>query len=364
MKFSISKDLFVKTLQKIQTVIPTHAPQAVVYNVLLACERDRLCITATDTNITMKCEIAAVVKKKGESTVPGRYLFNIVRELPEQDVDIEVDEKDVFHVRCGAASCKIFGMPAESFPVMPDFEKGKAIIMDMGSFKEMLKKTVYAASIEDSRRILNGVLISLKDQKIAVVATDGRRLALIEQELELGGNSGKDAVLPLKMVVELIKSLENEGNVAIQLDPKKAGFETEGLKVVSNLLEGDYPNYRQVIPTQYEERITVEREALLAALRRVSLFTEPKSPRVKIKFGDNQIQISATSPDVGEANESVAVKYSGKTVTAAFNPEFLMDPLRNLVEDEIFMELVDDISPLVIKSSTPFLYVLMPLRGE
>lgn len=364
MKFSVSRDVFLKTLQKIQSVIPTHAAQPILYNILLACEKNILTVTATDSNMTMRCELVADVKRKGQSTVSGRYLIGIMREFSQEDVDVEVDDKDIFQIRCGASTCKIFGITAESFPKMAAFENENGVDIDRSVFRDMLRKTVYAASVEDTRRILNGVLISMKDQKITVVATDGRRLALVEHEAEIGPAAERDVILPLKAVVELVKSLEGDGSLKVQLEPKKAGFDIEGVKLVSNLLEGEYPNYRQVIPNQYEERLVVERESFLAALRRAALFTDPRSPRVKVMCGDNQMKISAITPDVGEANESVPIKYSGKSITAAFNPEFLMDPLRSLSDDEIVMELMDEISPLVIKSSVPFLYVLMPLRGD
>ena len=226
----------------------------------------------------------------------------------------------------------------------------------------MLQRVHYSASADETRYILNGCLMSFRGNKLTVVATDGRRLALAEQEHEIPQESETDIVVPSKTVNELLRTLRDDGSVKITLTKNQAAFEFDNVLVISKLIEGTYPNFRQVIPSHCEERVAVEREMLLTAVRRVALMTSEKSSSVRLSFGKNKLKVSASSPDAGEANESLPIKYTGKEMAVAFNPEFIMEPLRNLADDEIFFELVDELSPGVIKCGAPFLYVLMPMR--
>ena len=226
----------------------------------------------------------------------------------------------------------------------------------------MLRKTAYAASTDETRFVLNGVYLSFKEGKLVMVATDGRRLALVEHEVEFPVEAEVDMILPSKVATELMHTLGDSGELRIYTKDNRAMFEFGDVVISSKLIEGTYPNYRQVIPAQCEERVAVERESLLAALKRVSLVTTEKATATHLTFAKNQLVVSMATPDVGEARETLPVKYTGKELHVAFNPEYMIDPLKNLVNDEIFMELTDELSPGVIKCDMPFLYVLMPMR--
>ena len=234
--------------------------------------------------------------------------------------------------------------------------------MDQGLFKEMLRKISYSASTDETRYVLNGVLCSFKDGKLTMVATDGRRLALVEQEIEFPQEAERDLVVPSKAVTELLHSLADEGPLKIHAVTNQIAFEYGDALVVSKLIEGPYPNFRQVIPSQCDERITLEREALMTAVRRVALVTNEKSNSIKLGFGKNRLKISVVTPEVGEAHETLPIKYTGKEIAVAFNPEFILDPLKSLANDEIYIELTDELSPGVMKCDVPFIYVLMPMR--
>ncbi len=362
MKFTISKESILKGLQMVQSVISTHSTLPILYNVMIKIEKGVLSLVATDLSISMKCNIKINTQKNCASTFQARRLFNIIRELPDENIEIDIDDKDTAAIHCGASSYKILGLSADEFPPLPSFESAHSFSIEQVTFKEMLKKTVYATSTDESRQILNGILLSFKDQKLTMVATDGRRLALIEQEMEIPEDSQTDIIIPTKAVSELIKVLGDEGSLKIKTLTNLASFDIGEVLVITKLIDGNYPNFRQVIPGQCEERVTVDRESLIAALRRVALITNDKYPSIKVVFGKNQMNISAVTPDVGEAQESVPIKYTGKQIDMAFNPEFMIDPLRNLTSDEVGIELVDDLSPAIIKCDIPFLYVLMPLR--
>jgi DNA polymerase-3 subunit beta len=195
-----------------------------------------------------------------------------------------------------------------------------------------------------------------------LVATDGRRLALVDLELEFPRSQELDIIVPTKAVAELQRLVREEGEVKLSIGENQIAFELNRTLLVSKLIEGNYPNYRQVIPGEAKERITLEREIFLTAVRRVSLLASEKSNSVKLIFSKSNIDIVANTPDVGEAKESLPVMYKGREFSIAFNPEFLMAPLRNLANDEIYLDLIDEMSPGVIKIPGPFLYVLMPMR--
>lgn len=362
MKLVIAKDAVMSGLQMVHGVVSVRPTLPVLSNVLIQCKDNMVWLTTTDMEVTMRCAVEAQIGKAGATTIPARRLLSIIRELPVDNIEIDVDDKNAASITCGSAFFKINGLSADEFPAMPKGEEGHTFSIDQKVLKDMLQKTFYAASNDETRFILNGTLMSFKGNKLTLVATDGRRLALAEHEMEFPKEAECEAIVPTKAVNELIRILQDEGVVKIHTGKNQASFEFDDVTLMTKLIEGTYPNFRQVIPAQCEQRIAVEREILLTALKRVALLTSEKSSSIKLIFGKNKLKISASSPDVGEAHESVAIKYAGKEIQVAFNPDYIMEPLRNLVNDEIYVELTDDLSPGVIKCDVPFIYVLMPMR--
>src|SRR5438045_6373186 len=225
-----------------------------------------------------------------------------------------------------------------------------------------LRKTAYAISTDETRYVLNGVLFSFKDNKLTLVATDGRRLAMLDIELEFPRSHEAEIIVPTKAVTEVQRLLTDDGDVKVSMSSGQIAFDLNNTLLVSKLIEGNYPNYNQVIPGDAKERVTLERETFLNSLRRVSLLASEKSNSIKLNFTNNNTYITANTPDAAEANESLAVQSKGSDFSIAFNPEFLMAPLRSLTEDEVYLDLIDEMSPGVLKIQTPFLYVLMPMR--
>jgi DNA polymerase-3 subunit beta len=362
MKFSVSKEKLLEGLQTVQNVVSTRTTLPILSNVLLQAVDGQLRLTTTDLDVGVRGSVDAQIEKPGATTLPARRLFTIVRELPAAEIQIDVDSKNVASIRSGQSFFKILGLPEEEFPPLPKFENAKVFTIRQKELRDGLKKTSYAISTDETRYVLNGILCSFKDNKLTLVATDGRRLALVDIELEFPRSQEVDIIIPTKAVTELQRLLGEEGDVKLSVGENQVAFEVGGTLLVSKLIEGNYPNYRQVIPGETKERITLEREAFLNAVHRVSLLASEKSNSVKLVFSKNNIDIMSNTPEVGEASESLAVQYKGKEFSIAFNPEFLMAPLRNLPNDEVFLDLTDEMSPGVIKIQTPFLYVLMPMR--
>ena len=367
MNLTISKDQIINGLQAVQNVVSTRTTLPILSNVLLRADGNRLEFTATDLDVTIASSVEAKVLQSGASTVPVKKLFGIVRELSNPEIEIEVDEKHVCTIRSGSSFYKINGLNADEFPPLPQFKEDKKVVLPQEKVKGMMKKTSFAISTDESRYVLNGIFISLKDHKMTMVATDGRRLALVDEEVDVADTSHGEFILPAKTVNELNRLLGDKGEVELRYAENQASFTLKDDKggsilIVSKLIEGNYPNYRQVIPAETKERVGLGREEFLHALRRAEIMTSEKSNSVKLSFTKNKLEITANSPEVGEAKETLAINYKGIEMAIAFNPKYVIDPLNALTEDEVFIELIDELSPGVVKINGPFLYVVMPMR--
>jgi DNA polymerase-3 subunit beta len=362
MKLTVSREKLLEGLQTVQNVVSTRTTLPILSNVLIQAEGGALRLTTTDLDVSVRGTVEADIEREGATTLPARRLFNIVRELPASEVSIEVDSKNVATIRSGPSFFKILGLAQEEFPQLPAFENPKVFTIRQRDLKDGVRKTSYAISTDESRYVLNGILCSFKENKLTLVATDGRRLALVDIELEFPRANETEIIVPTKAVNELQRSLTEEGDVKVSIAENQVAFELNGALIISKLIEGNYPNYRQVIPAETKERVALERELFLHAVHRVSLLASEKSNSVKLVFSKNNIDIMANTPEVGEAKETLPVNYRGKDFSIAFNPEFLMAPLRNLTEDEVYLDLIDEMSPGVVKVQTAFLYVLMPMR--
>jgi len=362
MKFSATKEKLLEGLQQVQNVVSTRTTLPILSNVLLQAKEGAVHLTTTDLDVGVRGSFEANVDKVGATTLPARRLFTIIRELPSSEISIEVDGKNAASIRSGQSFFKILGLPEEEFPPLPKFENAKVVTMRQKDLHDGLRKTAYAISTDETRYVLNGVLFSFKENKLTLVATDGRRLAMLDIELEFPRSHEAEIIVPTKAVTELQRLLKDDGEVKISVGSGQIAFDLNNTLLVSKLIEGNYPNYKQVIPSEAKERVTLERETFLNSLRRVSLLASDKSNSIKLNFSKNNIEITANTPEVGEARESLPVAYKGRDFAIAFNPEFLMAPLRNLTEDEVFFDLIDEMSPGVLKIQTPFLYVLMPMR--
>ena len=362
MKFSVSKDKLLEGLSTVQNVVSTRTTLPILSNVLLQASDGEIRMTTTDMDVGLRRSVDAQVERTGATTLPARRLFSIVRELPSSEIYFDVDTRNSASIRSGSSYFKILGMPEEEFPPLARFEDAKIFTIAQKDLKNGLKKTFYAISAEQTRYVLNGILFSFKDNKLTLVATDGRRLALVDLEVEYASSQETEIIVPTKAVTEIQRLVREEGEVKLSIGENQIAFELHRTLLVAKLIEGNYPNYRQVIPPEAKERITLERETFLSAVRRVSLLASEKSNSVKLIFSKGNIDIVATTPEVGEAKESLPVMYKGREFGIAFNPEFLMAPLRNLAEEEIYLDLIDEMSPGVIKIAGPFLCVLMPMR--
>src|SRR5208282_4655850 len=282
MNLTIAKDQLIHGLQSVQNIVSTRTTLPILSNVLLRAGNNRLEFTATDLDVSISCSVEARVKKPGATTVPVKRFFGVVRELTSPEIELEVDEKHACSVRAGASFYKIHGLSAEEFPPIHALKEDKKITLPQEKFKGMLRKTSFAISTDESRYVLNGIFLSLKEHKMTMVATDGRRLALVDEEVDIPEASQAELIIPTKTVNELSRLLGEKGDLEIRIGENQASFTLTDDKgftilILSKLVEGVYPNYRQVIPSEAKERIALPREELLAATRRAQIMTSEKA---------------------------------------------------------------------------------------
>jgi len=362
MKFKITKEKFIEGLQQVQHVVSTRTTLPILSNVLLQAKGGKVELTTTDLDVGVRGAVDADVEEEGSTTLPARKLATIVKELPTSEISIEINGNNIAAIKSGPSFFKILGLSQDEFPQLPDFSGSKEIVLDQKLVKDGLKKTFYAISTDETRYVLNGINWSFAGGKLTLVATDGRRLAMVDQEVDLQDSQARDVIVPTKAINELQRLLADAGQVRISIGESQIAFELNGYLLTSKLIDGNFPNFRQVIPGAPRYRVTMDRCLLLETVHRVSLLTSDKTSSIKLVFSEDNIEIMANAPEVGEARESLPVSYKGEKMSIAFNPEFLMAPLRNLDSDEVHLDLIDEISPGVLRINEPFLYVIMPMR--
>jgi DNA polymerase-3 subunit beta len=372
MKFKINRDHFSSGLAQVLNVVGSKATMPILSNVLIEADEEYLSLTTTNLDLGIRCRIKATVTETGAITLPVRRLATIVRELPTLDVDVETTSAHQVKITSGASSFRIVGMAKDEFPPLPEFSDDRQFDLGQEELAGMLKSVSYAQSSDETRYILNGVYFRFEEGKLILVATDGRRLALVSKELEITAEQGGSLILPAKTVSELVRLLGKGERIKVAFNERRVAFQVEtadeengfigDILLVSKVVEGNYPNYQQVIPKETHQRIKVERQLFLDCVHRAALVTSEKSNSVKIKLSNNLLEILASSSDFGEAHEKLAVIYEGPDLQVAFNPQFVMDPLRALTRDEVAFEVKDEVSPGVFKTSDSFLCVIMPVR--
>lgn len=362
MKFKIIRSKFIDGLKSVQNIVAGKGSLPILQNVLLEAREKEIKMTTTDLDISIQAVCECEVIESGSTTLPVKLLFNAIVKVAEGEVEIEVDSQERASISAGNARYKLAGMPEAEFPRLPTDEDTYSYSIPQTTLREMLRKVSYAASQDDTRRTLKGVLISFKDSKVTMVATDGRRLALIENEMEFPKDAEKDIVLPSKAVTELQRSLNGNGEILLMVRKTQICFKFDGMMIYSKLIDDAYPNYRQVIPKETAEHISVDRQLLLDALDRASVMTMDEAHSTKLIFDDGKLTVTSAASDIGEAKDVVTIKYAGEKIEIMFNPTYVMDPLKAIDDDEVVININDGHSPAVIKCSIPFIYVLMPLR--
>ena len=364
MKIIVTKENLALALNKTARAASSRTAIPIMGNVLLEAEQDKLTLTATDSEIVIKTWIPALVEEAGSTTLPAKKFQQIIGALPSADITIESNDMDVSSIYCKSSRYKINGMSAADFSVAEQLQYDWTFKMKIKEIIKGFVKVNYAKSNDDSRKQLNGVVMSIRSGIMTIAATDGRRLAAVENTIEDEGVKAGDYILPSRASTEISSCLDGDDDVIVSVNNSGISFQTSTTVLTTKLVEGNYPNFRQVIPENCGCTVSVSRVALSEALKRVSLIVTDSAESVKLTFSKNTLTIFAASAETGESSETLDIVYDAEDeVTVSFNPVFFLDPLKVMEADNINIEFGKQYSPIKLTGDEGFLYMLMPMKG-
>ena len=374
MKVRIGRDELLTGLQRVQGVVEKRNTMPILSNVLLEARQEGAEIVATDLEIGMRGLYKAAVLETGGVTISARKLFEIIKELPSGDIELTTGENNWTTIQTGKSQFKIVGLPSADYPALPAIEREGLTPLSGDGLLELIRKTLFAAGDNDARYILNGLLVTListeKKTTLRLVGTDGHRLAVAEQEMSQAGGKGIPqeikAIIPKKAAQEMRRLLEEggDGEPLIGFAKNLMIFRKSGLLLTSRLMEGNYPNYQQVIPKEGGKKISVNRIELESALRRVSVLSRDKASAVKVSFEPGKMTLFSSSPDYGEATEELPARYEGEALSSGFNARYLLDVFGVMDGENVSLQIETPLSPCLIQESESpgFKCVVMPIK--
>jgi DNA polymerase-3 subunit beta len=369
MQLTVEKNNLLEGVQRVQNVVDKKNTIPVLSNILLEADSENMTVTlvATNLEVGMSTILPASETTGGSITVPAQKIFEILRELPEAALSLNVDENNWITVECSKASFKLAGLPKTDFPDLPPLSSHDTIVLQQSVLREIIAKTSFAVSHDESRYALTGVLFSIGEQELSMVATDGHRLAVIKKPhtLERDASSPTEVIVPLKAMSEVRKLCDSDEQISINLGESQIAFRKDTTILVSRLIDAQFPDYRQVIPNESRHIVTINKELLNHAIRRVSLLCSD-TRLVKFSVTPGQLNLASNDPNLGEAEESLPVEYDGEAITIGFNARYVLDVLSVTTGDTIHLGLNDSLSPGLFSSNAEedsgFSCVIMPMR--
>ncbi len=374
MELKIGVQELARALARSQGIVEKKSTMPILSHVLLEAKQgDQLHVSATDLDIAVSGDHKCEVLKDGALAVSAKHLYDIVKSLPEPTVTLKKAANNYLELKSGPAEFRIVGLPAEDFPALPKFDKVHFVSIDASTLLGLIDRTAFAVSSDETRYNLNGVFFEPVAGTIRMVATDGHRLALAEEKLDGDFKLKKGVILPKKGLYELRKLLAEVGEGGEEKPQGDLGFvessaifRRPGVVLVMRLIEGVFPDYRQVIPKAGEKVVTLGRQRFLDTLRRVSLLSSDKAHAVKLDLAKGLLRVLSQNPDLGEAKEEVPVDYQGEPLKIGFNARYVMDVLQVLESDDVALELADDLSPGILRpvgdAAAHYTAVIMPMR--
>jgi len=362
MKFIAQRTDFLDGLEKTYPVVATKSTLSILANALIETEGSEVVLTTTNLQVAIRCKMPANILEGGSTTLPARTLFEIAREVQAAEVAVEVGPENVASITSGTSFFKVLGISKEEFPRVVEFEGDPVFTMPQAVLKTMLHRTSFAVSREDPRHFLTGLYFLIKESHLLLVGTDGRRLSRITCDLNTPPEFSASIIVPIKAIEELEKMLGTDGEALVFLSGNQVGFKVGTDLLVSLLIDAKFPDYEGVIPKTSASRAFLPREEFAAMVRQAALLTSEQSSSVRLAFSREELVITASTPELGEARVAMPVRYEGKPVTIGFNPRCLRDVLNCMDEDEVNFGLIDSVSPGVISGEGSFMHLIMPMR--
>ncbi|MGQ9632354.1 MAG: DNA polymerase III subunit beta [bacterium] len=377
MRIICSKANLLEGIQTVQGAIPSKPVMPVLSNILIDTAGERINLVATDTEVGIRTVVEGEIREGGGITIPARRVFDIVRELDDgADIDISAGAGGKIDITSGRAAFTLMGIPVEEYPSMPGPPAGTTpVFIDAEVLQDMLRKTRYATSQDETKYSLNGIYFVLREGKVKAVATDGKRLAYVENDLELPENFSFDGIIRTKGINELIRligKVEGGGpgkGVAFYGGERQVMFELDETLLFIRLVDGQFPNYEQVIPSDWVRRVKADTRVLTQVSKRIAIMADDVAASLKLQIrSDNRMTITTNTPGVGEAKEDMDINLEGEGLTIAYNPTYLLDALRNIDTPEVYLELSTELGPGTIRpvvekeGGKNYLCVIMPMR--
>jgi DNA polymerase-3 subunit beta len=369
MELVVRKNDLLRELQLFQGIVERKNTIPILANVLMEAKGDQVSFLATDLEVGLRSKCTASVAKGGALTLPAKKFYEIVKSLPETDIRIAEDKGGV-KVAADRFDSRMQTLPREDFPTLPEGGVASVTTLSRAALKEMVAKTQFAITGEDTRYFLNGALFVLRPNEMSLVATDGHRLALVTTPRDAKAKKDGDeirAILPKKTLGELARLLtEGDGDITYERGENHLFFDVGGRLLISRMIDGQFPAYERVIPKGNDKHIEFERDRLTNAVKRVALLSNERSRAVKFQLDKGKVDVTSSSPDLGEAKETLPVEYSGAAMQICFNAQYVLDFLAAVTTDIVSLDLKDEVSQAVMTpvgaEGYEYTYVIMPMR--
>ena len=361
MVIRFERDVLLRSLNFCQGVVSTRTTLPILSYFLLEADKDRVEISATDLEVGVKVNVEAEVSEGGKITLPGRKTLELLREFPPGSITLSC-ENNLLTFKNENIWVKILTLSPEEFPSIPEV-KGKEIKISGEKLKEMIKKTSFSVSHEETRYMLNGIYTTIFEKIITMVSTDGRRLSCITRDLDTVVPQEMEAILPLKACNEVLRIMEDE-EVSMLWGEKQVKFSQPGVILVCRVIEGEFPDYKSVIPRSFKCEVIIDKEIFQEAVRRAHILTRDKGLSMRLSLQQGKLTVSTKVPEQGESTEDIPVEYSGEPLEIAFDPGYILDVLKVLDVDKIFLGMNDPEKPALIRpqEGEDYLYVVMPMK--
>jgi len=371
MKLVVEKKDLLNVIARAQNIVEKRNTMPILVNVLLDADSQRCRGFATDLEVSLADEIPAMVQSPGKVVVNAKSLFEIVKELPDGKIELERKDNNWLKITQNRSVFNIVGVSPEEYPVFPTFVTQEFVKIDRAVLSEMIEKTLFSVSTDETRYHLNGVFLEIRNDKTSpvyrMVATDGHRLSMIDRSIEggLSKNANQGVIIPRKGLHEIRKLLDHvEESVEIAIEGAQLIVRHGSTVLMIRLIEGKYPNYQQLIPKELKENFLVQREALLSSLKRVSLLSNSKSKGVTFTLSSGKMEITSNNPELGDAREDLEVDYKGKDMRIGFNARFVLDVISSMTDDVVSFEFNDQLSPVLLlpHQDRSYTCLIMPMR--
>jgi DNA polymerase III subunit beta len=362
LKITCPRDELIRQLSIVSRAASTRTTVQVLAGILLRAEEGKLQLAATDMELSLRTSLDAEVGTEGAVVVPGKLLVDLARLLPGDDVSIEHRQGEgVVEIVSGSASYRVHTYNAEDFPRLPELSGTELATIDAEALLETATKVGRAASRDESRPVLTGILVRFEGENLIMAATDSYRLAVKETSMSIPGPE-LDAIVPARALLELARVSQGATELQVGVQENQVLFASDGVLLTTRRIEGQFPNYRQLLPESFEHEVTLPREELLDVVRRVAVMAQRNAP-LRLRFAEGELTVSAQTQDVGEGRETMPASYAGEALDIGFNPEFLRDGIESAEGDDLKLKLISPLRPAVLQGAAEdFSYLIMPIR--